>query len=244
MARSHPGKEGTSLFACPALAEPLPVLADPEVAVREDLLRVAFEMHQGPAQHLANALMRLRMCLALLAEEPHQAQELLYQSLECTQAALESIKASIDKLQYPPTTLVPRIQNYLCMTIDRLRSLTAAEFDVHMDDVGTVSRAIAEGLAALGAEALTNAAKHADASHISVTLSARNGTLIMEVADDGKGFDPAALRCRSRDRDGVGLFLMKAQSRQLGGRLRIQSGPAKGTRVKAIIPLNRRRAVQ
>ncbi|HEX2712269.1 MAG TPA: ATP-binding protein [Candidatus Acidoferrales bacterium] len=219
-------------------------MAEPEVAVREDLLRAAFEIHQGPAQYLANALMRLRMCLALLAEEPHQAQGLLYQSLECTQAALESIKASIDRLQCPPTTVAPSIANNLCLTIDRMRSLTAAEFHVNMGDLGTVPREIAEGLAALGTEALTNAARHADANHISLTLYARNGALTLEVADDGKGFDQAALRCRRRNRTRVGLFLMRAQSRLLGGRLQIRSAPSQGTLVRVVIPLNRRRVIQ
>lgn len=242
MERSLPGKEGTSVFSYPtppAAAEPLPVLVEPEAAIREDLLRAAFEIHQGPAQYLANALMRIRMCLALLADEPHQAQGLLYQSLECTQAALESIRANIDRLQRP-ATIVPSIANNLRVTIDRLRSSTAAQFHVNMGEIGTVPRAISEGLAALGAEALTNAGKHAEANHISVMLCARNGALTLEVADDGKGFDQAALRSRSRDRNGVGLFLMKAQSRLLGGRLRIRSAPNKGTVVRAVIPLHGR----
>ena len=225
----------------PASAEPLPVVVGHDAAARENLLRIAFEIHQGPAQYLANALMRLRMCLSLLGEEPDQAQKLLAQSLECTQAALESIKASIDRLESPPTTIVPSIAHFLCVTIDRLRSLTAAEFHVNMGDVGIVPQAVAEGLAALGAEALTNAAKHAGARHISVTLYARNGALTLEVADDGKGFNQTVPRRRGRDRNGAGLSLMKAQGRLLGGRLCIRSAPAKGTLVKAVIPLDRRR---
>lgn len=237
MSISHQGNVRISLSAAPT-AVGTGILARPEVAVRDDLLRAAFELHQGPAQYLANATMRLQLCLSLLAEEPDRVPVLLHQSIECTQAALESIRACIDRFRHPVPTVVPRIGTHLCVTIDRLRSLTQAEFHVNVGDIGTVPHAIAEGLAAVAAEALTNAAKHADAKHISVTLSARNGTITLKVGDDGRGFDWAAVRRRSRERNRAGLFLMRAQIRLLGGELRIRSAPSKGTQVSTVIPAN------
>jgi signal transduction histidine kinase len=122
--------------------------------------------------------------------------------------------------------------------------LTQAQFHVNVGDIGTVSDTIAEGLAAVAAEALTNAAKHADAKHISIALCARNDTISLKVGDDGRGFDWAAVRRRSKDGNGAGLLLMKAQIRLLGGELRIRSAPSKGTLVSALIPVNEQFAVR
>jgi signal transduction histidine kinase len=77
-------------------------------------------------------------------------------------------------------------------------------------------------------EALTNVAKHADASHVHVGVERVNGTVEVVVEDDGQGFDPAAVG------DGLGLIGMRERVELTGGRLEIRCGP--GTRVEAKLP--------
>lgn len=80
--------------------------------------------------------------------------------------------------------------------------------------------------------AVDNALAHARASHLSVALAQRDGSIELEVTDDGVGFDPPAVM----DREAVGLVGIRERIRQVGGTLTIESRPGAGTRVRARAP--------
>jgi len=78
-------------------------------------------------------------------------------------------------------------------------------------------------------EALHNAIRHARADRVVVRLGSINDNPVVEVTDDGIGFDPDAPDVRSRH---LGLTSMEERARELDGRLRIQSSPGRGTTVR------------
>ena len=79
-------------------------------------------------------------------------------------------------------------------------------------------------------EALQNALRHAEAEHIEVRLEGNgNGALVLSVADDGRGFDPARRAVRGRR---LGLTSMEERAEELGGTLAIDSTVGEGTRVR------------
>ena len=78
-------------------------------------------------------------------------------------------------------------------------------------------------------EALHNALRHAGASGITVTLSKTPRLVVLEVSDDGHGFNPQA------PAGGLGLDSMRERAAAAGGRLAIRSGP-KGTTVRMTVP--------
>jgi signal transduction histidine kinase len=78
-------------------------------------------------------------------------------------------------------------------------------------------------------EALRNSVRHAGASHISVRLERTAAGIALRVEDDGRGFRPSAR--------GVGMLGMEERLAHLGGRLRIDSAPGRGTTVTAELPL-------
>ncbi len=79
-------------------------------------------------------------------------------------------------------------------------------------------------------ETLNNAAKHAKATQVTVTIEVDNGTLRMVIADDGVGFDPARLPTPGVNR-GWGLLTMRERAEVVGGVFRIESRPGSGTRL-------------
>ncbi len=81
-------------------------------------------------------------------------------------------------------------------------------------------------------EALTNVAKHARASTVTVTLDETADVIRLSVADNGIGFDPAAVR-RPRERPGWGLITMQERAEAVGGRLWVDSQPGRGARIAA-----------
>jgi signal transduction histidine kinase len=80
-------------------------------------------------------------------------------------------------------------------------------------------------------ESVTNALRHASARHIQVTLHRDEDSLVLEIADDGTGFGPAAARQRGLAGESSGLLGMEERANLLGGRLGIDSAPGAGTRV-------------
>jgi len=82
-------------------------------------------------------------------------------------------------------------------------------------------------------EAVTNALRHASARRMQVALRRNNGSFVLEIADDGVGYDLAAARQRGLAGRSSGLIGMEERAILLGGRLSIDSAPAAGTRVRA-----------
>jgi|GEM_PF-2791623 len=85
-------------------------------------------------------------------------------------------------------------------------------------------------------EALTNIARHAQASRVRLRLTAEAGELVGEIQDNGRGFDPAGTTT-SRPIPGLGLAAMAERLRALGGTLEIHSAPGKGTCLRFRLPL-------
>jgi len=86
-------------------------------------------------------------------------------------------------------------------------------------------------------ELLTNVIKHAQASHVDVTLAKEGQYLCIQVADDGVGFDMNESGARSGKSSGYGLFSIRERLSSLGGHLKISSGPGRGTVVTITVPL-------
>jgi len=82
-------------------------------------------------------------------------------------------------------------------------------------------------------ELLHNVVKHAEATNVKIRLEATDRRVLLEVADDGRGFD--SKRARHDAGDGFGLFSIDERLFQLGGRMELDSAPDRGTRVRLIV---------
>ena len=81
-------------------------------------------------------------------------------------------------------------------------------------------------------EALTNIVKHAEATRVSILLLRRNASATVVIEDDGKGFDPDAVR-----EEGLGLLGMQERVELHDGRLTVESVPGSGTTLVAEVPV-------
>ncbi|MBI4728726.1 MAG: sensor histidine kinase [Acidobacteria bacterium] len=86
-------------------------------------------------------------------------------------------------------------------------------------------------------EAVANAVRHGAPRSIRMKVAAPDGTVRVEVEDDGSGFDVAGAMAKARTGEAVGLLGMIERAELLGGRLEVQSQPGKGTRISAEIPI-------
>ncbi|MGH9317631.1 MAG: sensor histidine kinase [Thermoanaerobaculia bacterium] len=85
-------------------------------------------------------------------------------------------------------------------------------------------------------EALNNVARHAQAHSVRVELALREGKLRLLIQDDGVGFDVKAARERARRGTSMGLLTMPERARLLGGYLKVESAPGRGTEIRAVFP--------
>jgi PAS domain S-box-containing protein len=86
-------------------------------------------------------------------------------------------------------------------------------------------------------ESLTNIAKHANASHVTLRLALDGSLVVLTVKDDGNGFDPKELPHSKRPGHGLGLISMRERAELLGGTWEIQSVPNAGTTIQVTIPV-------
>lgn len=85
-------------------------------------------------------------------------------------------------------------------------------------------------------ELLANVAKYAGASRVRVNICDNNGRIIVDVEDDGVGFDVAQLELSTRESGGFGLFHSRERVEYLGGEFKITSAPGQGTHIAIVIP--------
>ncbi len=202
-------------------------------AQEEERQRIARELHDETAQSLTSLLIGLRMLEKCTTPEELAARisELRSQTgrtlEEVRKMAVDLRPSALDDLG-----LVAALQWYT----DDLARRTQIDVDFRAtgletrlpDDVEVVVYRIIQ-------EALTNVVKHANATHVDVSLARENGIVSASVIDNGCGFNLETVR-RSQDR-GLGLFGMQERVSLVGGTFRIITQPGQGTRVTISIPL-------
>lgn len=88
-------------------------------------------------------------------------------------------------------------------------------------------------------EALNNVVRHSGASHVEISLIRRDAALEASICDNGRGFDPAAVRSNGQHPRGLGLLGMEERVLQCGGQITLTARPGDGTRIEVCIPLDK-----
>ena len=86
-------------------------------------------------------------------------------------------------------------------------------------------------------EAVNNARKHAEAEHIWVRMRRQAGALVIEIADDGVGFNVGAVDASYALRGSLGMVSMRERTELLGGTLSVDSAEGRGTTVRLTVPI-------
>jgi signal transduction histidine kinase len=206
-----------------------------EAGVTEERQRLAGEIHDTLAQGLTGIIAQLEAA-EHTRQDSGELSRHLAQAATLARSSLTEARRSVRALR--PGQLeeasLPEALTELARDWSGQTAVTA-----RLDTTGTPARAAAGVEAALfrtAQEALSNVAKHARAGRVQLTLSYTGDTLLLDVADDGTGFDPAATRPADGS-GGYGLAGMEQRLARVGGTLTIESAPGQGTTVNAAVPL-------
>lgn len=198
------------------------------LAVIEERNRLARDLHDSVTQAVYGVTLYAEAAARLLSVgQVDTACGHLLELRATAQQALREMRSLIFELRPPVLEeegLVAALQARLEAV--EARAGLAAEFSVE-GDVG-VPREMEEELYRISQEALNNALKHARAQSIKLKLRCHECSVVLEVIDDGIGFDLAA----APEHGGMGLRGMEERAARLGGRLVVQSSPGEGTTIR------------
>jgi signal transduction histidine kinase len=198
----------------------------------EERARVARELHDSTAQILTAVMLQL----GAAARESDSA------ALSDRIATLRELAAeALEEVRSLSHTMHPRILDDLGLAAAlewlgrQARSQTSLDVQVSVPDKdGFVPAPLASVLYRVAQEALRNAVRHADAHTLHLRLRNEHDAAVLEVEDDGHGFD---VRSAEERRPGMGLFSMRERVALVNGRLTVTSTRGRGTRVVATVPL-------
>lgn len=204
-------------------------------AHEEERSRLAEELHDGPAQALANAIFQTELVERAFRGGPDGALLELRRLRELLQRELETLRAYISQLR-PPLSEPEALEQALQDAATSLTEYTGIPVDVRLEAPGASLEVTARNVVLrVAQEALRNIGKHSGASRAWLVTrlagGSPDGDWEMEVGDDGRGFDVAAPAAGHRRRH-FGLRFMRERSDLLGAQLSIESGPAAGTVVR------------
>jgi signal transduction histidine kinase len=198
--------------------------------VVEERQRLAGEIHDTLAQGLTAIIAQLQAA-EHARHRPAEWSRHLTQAQSLARVSLTEARRSVRALR------PEQLENAtLSDAVNELAQAWAQQAGVaaELETAGPASRAPADTEAALfrvAQEALTNVARHAGATKVRLTLTYLDDTLLLDVADDGGGFDPAAGAA------GYGLVGMRHRLAGVGGTLTVESTPGYGTTLNATVPL-------
>ena len=204
------------------------------------LRRFSAELHDGPAQEISLALLRLDHLAALAgASELRRAVKTeIERELEVIQGSLrrslKDVRATSSGLLLPHLGALTVDQTLEHVVRGHQRRTGLAAEIVQRDLPAQAPLATKIALYRIVQEALNNAWRHADGAAPTVTVTGSDGRLLIEVADPGPGFDPAVAEGSETH---LGLVSMRERAESLGGQFRIDSAPGRGTRAIATLPL-------
>jgi two-component system sensor histidine kinase DegS len=203
-------------------------------ALDAERARIGREIHDGPAQALANAVFLVDDIERQVESDPREAVDALRKLRSLLRREIASIRDFISELR-PPMVDAAGLDVALRDAIDALRSTTAllitadlrAPGDLLDDRQRTVVLRVAQ-------EALQNVRKHASASTVSVVSDVAEDRWTLEIRDDGRGFDLGTVVARGRRN--FGMQVMHERAELIGARFDVRSRPDGGTVVRLAIP--------
>jgi two-component system sensor histidine kinase DegS len=201
----------------------------------EERLRLAREVHDGPAQVLANSQMLLETCYTLAQQTDHEKLVLMLDRMrQATREGLQEVRRFIADLR-PGQVAERGLADGLREYIRGYNNAYNAQVSLEAEPIGRLASEVEIVLYRIVQEALQNAHKYARAAHVTVRLVRQGSQLVLAVRDDGPGFDPHEV-ARRAGRSNWGLTSMRERAELVGARLTVASRPGHGTEVSVTLP--------
>jgi signal transduction histidine kinase len=200
--------------------------------------RLARDLHDGPTQSVAALAMRVNFARRLLERDPKAASQELFKVEDLARRTTKEIRHMLFTLRplilesqglvMALKQLAEKVKDTLDQTVIIQSSPDVAK-NLEMGKQGVIFYIIEE--------AVSNAAKHAEAEHIWVRLKEDGDLFVLEVEDDGVGFDVGAVDKDYAQRGSLGMVNMRERAELVNGVFHLESETGVGTRITVIVPM-------
>ena len=209
--------------------------------IQEDARKkMARDLHDGPTQSVAAIAMRVNFARRLMEKDPKLAVEELYKIEELARRATKEIRHMLFTLR----PLVLESQGLIAALkamADKMKDTYDQQtiIQVNPEIVDALEPAKQAVVFYLVEEAVNNARKHANAKHIWVSLRMiREGLSLLEIRDDGDGFNTSKVDAAYEERGSLGMVNMRERTELINGVFHIDFVIGRGTRVRIAIPFS------
>jgi signal transduction histidine kinase len=205
-----------------------------ELAIVDERLRISRDLHDGIIQGLYAVGLSLEDVPELIDEDQSEAIARVDRAIDRVHTTIGDIRTFIVGLDPTGET---SIGDALVAQAHELTADSGVQMEVDLGDLPELERRLTpesgHQLLQIAREAISNVARHSRASVARVALHLQDGAVVLRVEDDGVGFDPEGQPGPGH----FGLANLRDRAAGLGGELRIDSGPQKGTRIILTVPL-------
>lgn len=203
-----------------------------ELAALQERQRLARELHDSVSQVLYGISLGAYTIREALDKNPREAAAPTEYVIDLAEAGMAEMRALIFELR-PESLATEGLVVALTKQIAILRTRYKLTVEVQFDEEPSLSLSSKHALYRIAQESLHNIIKHACASTVSLRLARHNATIILEVHDDGKGFDPTVTFPGH-----LGLLSIHERATQLGGTCSIESSSSQGTHLRVCVPIH------
>ena len=203
------------------------------LAVIEERARIGMELHDGIIQSIYAVGLTLEYASLMLDEQPQVTRERLGQAIDGLNEAIRDLRSYILDMR-PQRFEGKDLATGLLELVRAFRANTFVNVDLAIDRrlSALIGPGLANGLFHIVQEGLANIAKHARARNVKLSLSYEDEHLVLELKDDGRGFDVATVNKIA----GHGMRNMEERARVLNGEWLVDSASGNGTRIQVRMP--------
>jgi signal transduction histidine kinase len=209
------------------------------IAVLEERERIAMDLHDGIIQSIYAVGLTLDTAKIMLQSAPEQSESSMREAIQRLNSVIRDIRAYILDLQ-PSRVPLDDLAEGLARLANEFRANTLVEAELRAEDgLGrSLDPVVRSAMFHISQEALANIAKHARASHVWLSLRSEDGEVVLQVIDNGHGFDASATPALL----GHGLSNIVERGHAIGANVEIASSLGDGTTVTVRLPAGSRPA--
>jgi len=206
-----------------------------QAAIDQERNRIAQNIHDTVAQQFADILYKLEFIQRILDKQPDVAQHEISRLSDIIKESLHELRYTISAL-IPPQLEQQGFETALQLLLDEYRRTEPSlQIDYEGEAIALVPSSLEAPTYRFIQEALQNIRKHAQATRATLRIRVLTSLLLIEISDNGRGFDLSQVMNRQATGTGysIGLRIMRNRIQQAGGSWEIQSKQGVGTTVKA-----------
>lgn len=199
------------------------------LAIYQERTRIAREIHDALGHTLTSLNIQLDVARKLKERDPEKSQDALNTAKNLASQSLNDVRRALNMIMPPQDDVQFDLNQALPVLVQQVEQNQHFKITLELEQV-TLPSIKSHHIYCIVKECLTNIQRHARATKIGIALKPAEDKIVVEINDDGKGFDTHAAST------GFGISGMRQRVEHLGGTLAIQSTPGSGTKVQVSVP--------